>query len=79
VKYEDVYLSAYESTARVSLGRHPAFYTAEIRHQLLERRTPDSVYDESAAKLAACPEDALIALSHIRGPLLRLPTDQTLL
>ena len=36
-----------------TLGRYFAFYNTERRHQSLDRRTPDSVYYESAAKLAA--------------------------
>jgi putative transposase len=55
VKYEEVYLKAYDSIAdaRASLGRYFAFYNTERRHQSLDRRTPDSVYYESAARLAA--------------------------
>jgi putative transposase len=55
VKYEEVYLKAYDNVAdaRRSLGRYPAFYNAQRRHPSLDRRTPDSVYYESAAKLAA--------------------------
>ena len=55
VKYEDVYLKAYDSmaAAKASLGRYFAFYNTERRHQSLDRRTPDSVYYESAAKMAA--------------------------
>lgn len=55
VKYEEVYLRAYDSIndARRSLGRYFAFYNAERRHQSLDRHTPDSVYYQAAAKLAA--------------------------
>ncbi|WP_293653299.1 IS3 family transposase [Thiolapillus sp.] len=55
VKYEEVYLKAYDSIgeARASLGDYFTFYNAERRHQSLERRTPDSVYYEEAANLAA--------------------------
>ena len=55
VKYEEVYLKAYDSIgeARASLGDYFTFYNAERRHQSLERRTPDSVYYEEAARLAA--------------------------
>ncbi|MBI42410.1 MAG: hypothetical protein CMI11_02735 [Oceanospirillales bacterium] len=55
MKYEEVYLKAYDSmaTAKASLGRYFVFYNAERRHQSLDRRTPDSVYYESAAKMAA--------------------------
>ena len=55
VKYEEVYLKAYDSMAdaRASLGRYFTFYNTERRHQSLDRRTPDGVYYESAARLAA--------------------------
>jgi hypothetical protein len=55
VKYEEVYLKAYDgiAAARASLSRHFTFYNTERRHQSLDRRTPDSVYHETAAKLAA--------------------------
>ena len=55
VKYEEVYLRARDSiaAARASLGRYFAFYNTERRHQSLDRRTPDSVYYETAARLAA--------------------------
>ena len=55
VKYEEVYLRAYDSIgeARASLGRYFAFYNTERRHQSLDRRTPDSVYYQPAARLAA--------------------------
>ena len=44
VKYEEVYLHAYESVAaaRAGLGRYFRFYNAERRHQGLGRRTPRS-------------------------------------
>jgi putative transposase len=55
VKYEEVYLKAYDSIreAQASLGDYFAFYNTERRHQSLDRRTPDSVYYESAVRLAA--------------------------
>jgi len=47
-------LRAYDSVAdaRSSLERYFVFYNTERRHQSLDRRTPDSVYYESAARLA---------------------------
>lgn len=39
--------------ARRSLGQPLAIYNAQIQHQSLDRRTPDSVDHESAARLAA--------------------------
>lgn len=55
VKYEEVYLKAYESVfdAKRSLGRYFDFYNTERRHQSLEKQTPDSVYNQSAVRMAA--------------------------
>lgn len=46
VKYEDVYLRAYETPAarRTGLSHYFQFYTTERRHQALDRRTPDAMY-----------------------------------
>jgi len=46
VKYEDVYLKAYESIAETRLGlrEYFEFYNSRRRHQSLDRRTPDDVY-----------------------------------
>jgi putative transposase len=46
VKYQDVYLKAYESIAEVRKGltRYFDFYNRSRRHQSLDRRTPDDVY-----------------------------------
>lgn len=55
VKYEEVYLKAYDGVkaAKQSLGTYFEFYNADRRHQALDRRTPDSVYYNTAARLAA--------------------------
>ncbi len=56
VKYEDVYLRAYETPAalRAGLTGYFTFYNAERRHQSLNRQTPDAVYWASPmAKKAA--------------------------
>ena len=56
VKYEEVYLRAYETPAalRVGLTHYFGFYTTERRHQTLNRRTPDAVYfADSKVKKAA--------------------------
>jgi len=55
VKYEEVYLKAYDSIkdARTSLAKYFLFYNSERRHQSLGRSTPDEVHFESAARLAA--------------------------
>ena len=46
VKYEDVYLRAYETPAalRIGLTHYFQFYNTERRHQVLNRRTPEAVY-----------------------------------
>ena len=56
VKYENVYLHAYETPAALhdGLARYFAFYNTRRRHSALDRRTPDAVYFENVAvKLAA--------------------------
>ena len=46
VKYEDVYLKAYDSipAAREGLAKYFEFYNSRRRHRGVDRRTPDSVY-----------------------------------
>jgi putative transposase len=46
VKYEEVYLKAYESVseARASIGHYLNFYNAGRPHSRLDRQTPDQVY-----------------------------------
>jgi putative transposase len=46
VKYEEVYLKAYESVAgaREGIGTYFKFYNSERRHQSLNRQTPDQLY-----------------------------------
>jgi putative transposase len=46
VKYEDVYLKAYDSipAAREGLTTYFEFYNSRRRHQSLDRKTPDNVY-----------------------------------
>ncbi len=50
VKYEDVYLRAYETPTelRAGLARYFKFYNSKRRHSALNRRTPDAVYFEQA-------------------------------
>ena len=54
VKYEEVYLRAYDSVAqaRASLGRYLDFYNRRRPHSSLDRRTPDRAYFEGAMPLA---------------------------
>ncbi len=52
VKYEEVYLRAYESVAeaRASLGRYLDFYNRKRPHSSLGARTPDRAYFDDAAR-----------------------------
>lgn len=55
VKCEEVCLKAYDSIgeARKSIGNYFMFYNPKRRHQSLGRQTPDSVYYQPVARLAA--------------------------
>jgi len=55
VKYEDVYLRAYETPTelRTGLARYFTFYNTRRRHSALDRRTPDAVYFEQAKRKMA--------------------------
>ena len=56
VKYEDVYLRAYETPGelREGLRRYFEFYNSRRRHSALDRRTPDAVYfDQTTCEQAA--------------------------
>lgn len=46
LKYEEVYLKAYESVteARQGIGTYFQFYNAERKHQGLNRKTPEQMY-----------------------------------
>jgi putative transposase len=78
VKYEEVYLKAYETPgeARLGLGRYFGFYNQERPHQALGYRTPAEVYGTRgmAVALAAGPPVALrapsvpAALTPVTGP-----------
>ena len=48
LKYEEVYLRAYENVAeaRDGIAKWIEYYNRQRRHQALGRRTPDEVYDE---------------------------------
>jgi putative transposase len=50
VKYEDLYLYAYEtvSAVKTALARYFSFYNARRPHQSLEYRTPDERYFETS-------------------------------
>jgi putative transposase len=46
VKYEDIYLHAYDSVKdlNAALARYFSFYNGRRPHQSLDQRTPDAVY-----------------------------------
>lgn len=53
LKYEEVYLHAYESVkqARSRIGDWMKFYNQKRRHQTLDRKTSDQVYYDRPSKL----------------------------
>jgi putative transposase len=55
VKYEEVYLNAYESVAaaRASLGRYLDFYNRKRPHSSLDARTPERAYFDHLPQVAA--------------------------
>ncbi len=55
VKYEEVYLHAYESVleAKQSLSRYFTFYNERRPHSSLDRQTPDAVYFRSLPSMLA--------------------------
>ena len=55
VKYEEVYLRAYDSVgeARASLGRYLDFYNCRRPHSSLDARTPDRAYFDHLPQRAA--------------------------
>jgi putative transposase len=55
VKYEEVYLRAYDSVAeaRVSIGRYLDFYNRKRPHSSLDARTPDHAYFDYLPQVAA--------------------------
>jgi len=55
VKYEEVYLRAYESVgeARNSIGRYLDFYNRKRPHSSLDARTPDRAYFDHLPQVAA--------------------------
>jgi putative transposase len=55
VKYEEVYLRAYNSVAeaRASIGRYLDFYNSKRPHARLDARTPDRTYLDHLPQAAA--------------------------
>ena len=55
VKYEEVYLRAYDTVAeaRASIGRYLSFYNTRRPHSSLDQRTPDQAYFTRLPQIAA--------------------------
>jgi putative transposase len=55
VKYEEVYLRAYDTVAeaRTSLARYFSFYNSRRPHSSLDRQTPDQAYFTQLPQIAA--------------------------
>jgi putative transposase len=55
VKYEEVYLRAYDSVAeaRASIGRYLDFYNRKRPHSSLDARTPEQAYFDQLPQVAA--------------------------
>jgi putative transposase len=55
IKYEEVYLRAYESVseARASIGRYLDFYNRRRPHSSLDRQTPDQAYFDNLPQSVA--------------------------
>ena len=55
VKYEEVYLRAYDTVAeaRASIGRYLSFYDTRRPHSSLDRQTPDRAYFTRLPQIAA--------------------------
>ena len=55
IKYEEVYLHAYNtvSEARSGLARYIDFFNTRRPHTALDRRTPDAVYFDAMPLAAA--------------------------
>ena len=55
VKYEEVYLRAYDTAAeaRASISRYLSFYNTRRPHSSLDRQTPDQAYFTRLPQIAA--------------------------
>ena len=55
MKYEEVYLHAYEtvSAAKAGIARYLQFFNTRRPHSALDRQTPDTVYFSSLPLAAA--------------------------
>ena len=53
VKYEEIYLRAYDTVAEASLARYFGFYNSRRPHSSLDRQTPDQAYFTPLPQIAA--------------------------
>jgi putative transposase len=55
LKYEEVYLHAYEtvSDAKASIARYFGFYNSDRPHSSLGKRTPDEFYFQTRSPIPA--------------------------
>ena len=76
VKYEEVYLKAYQDgrDARVSLGNYFRFYNAERPHQALDYRTPAEVFTSTTVETTngGMVESLTLGTMRTAGPNLNL-------
>ena len=76
VKYEEVYLKAYQDgrDARVGLGNYFRFYNTERPHQALGYRTPAEVFNLTPVETASVGMVEFLTLDPLRiaGPNLNI-------
>jgi putative transposase len=75
VKYEEVYLKAYQSVseARVSIGAYMAFYNQERPHQGLAYRTPMEVFEKGCVSVKTSGTDSQEEGRPANKPVVSLP------
>jgi transposase InsO family protein len=80
VKYEEVYLHAYESVsaARNGIARYMQFFNTRCLPSALDRRTPDTVYSlhyrsrwqlDPQSSTYRCRENCLVLWGHLSAPI----------
>jgi len=75
VKYEEVYLKAYQnvSEAKAGIGAYMAFYNEERPHQALAYRTPRDVFDEGCVSVTTSGPEEQEGGRSANKPMLSLP------
>ena len=76
VKYEEVYLKAYQNgkDARIGLGNYFCFYNTERPHQALGYRTPKEVFTSTPVEATngGMVESLILDPLRIAGPTLNI-------